>query len=175
MKINSKFQLKIKKLAFCIAILIFAFCILHLPCFAQPIPSAELINRAKDYDGKIVAYQGEVIGDVMQRGDFAWINVNDGKNAIGIWAPAHLAKEVVYTGSYKSIGDRIEIIGIFQRACLQHGGDLDIHAQAIRKLSAGRLLEERVNLDKRNLALTLAGALCLTLILAQFKPRSARR
>lgn len=143
--------------------------VLYTQCFAQPISSTELINNAKQYDGKIVVYEGEAIGDVMMRGDFAWVNLNDGKGAIGIWMTKDLAKNIQYTGSYKTRGDWIEVTGVFQRACMQHGGDLDIHAQMIRKINSGRVLTEHLNLSKRNLALTLLGVLCLVLILRQFK------
>ena len=70
-------------------------------CFAQPVSSTELINSAKQYDGKTVVYTGEVIGDIMIRGDYAWINLWDGKNAIGIWVRKDLVKDITYTGSYK--------------------------------------------------------------------------
>jgi len=137
--------------------------------YAQPISSAELINNAKQYDGKTVVYEGEVIGDIMVRGDYAWINVNDGQNAIGIWMSKNLVKDILYIGSYKSKGDWVEITGIFQRACLQHGGDLDIHAQAIRKVRQGRHVLERLNMGKRNLVFVLLGVLCLVWILKQLK------
>ena len=137
-------------------------------CYAQPISSVELINRAKEYDGKIVVFSGEAIGDVMLRGDYAWANINDGDNAIGAWLPAELAKEIRLTGSYKQKGDRVEVTGVFHRACPEHGGDLDIHGQALRKISAGRLLNHRLNTGKRNMAVVLAGALCLILILVRF-------
>lgn len=140
-------------------------------CFAQSISSTELINNAKQYDGKTVVYAGEVIGDVMRRGDFAWININDGKSALGIWINYSLVKDIVYTGSYKSRGDIVEITGIFQRACPQHGGDLDIHAQAIRKMSSGMPTPEELNLKKRNQVILLLGALCLVWILSRSKHR----
>ena len=54
-------------------------------CYAQTPTSLELINNAKQYDGKTVNYKGEVIGEVMVRGDYAWLHVNDGTIAIGIW------------------------------------------------------------------------------------------
>ena len=129
------------------------FLVISIPafdCYAQPISSAELINNAKLYDGKVVNYEGEVIGDIMKRGDYAWINVNDGKNAIGIWINSGLVKDIGYTGSYKSVGDGVEITGVFRRVCPEHGGDLDIHAQSMRKTGAGRYLQEKVNVDKRN-------------------------
>jgi hypothetical protein len=139
--------------------------------FAQSISSSELINNAKQYDGKLITYSGEVIGDVMLRGNFAWVNINDGDNALGVWMDASLAKEIKFTGNYKSRGDSLEISGIFHRACLEHGGDLDIHAQGLRKLASGRMVNQRLNLGKRNLSLVLLGALLIIWILTLFRKK----
>jgi hypothetical protein len=138
-------------------------------CFAQPVSSTELINNAKLYDGKVVTYEGEVIGEIMVRGEYAWVNVNDGQNAIGIWIEKSLIKDIIYTGSYKSKGDGVEITGIFHRACPEHGGDLDIHAQAIRKIRPGKPIPERINLNKRNFVFVLLGVLCIVWILRRLK------
>jgi len=154
---------------FIMCILVTAFCSLFTFSFAQPISSTELINHAKEYDGKIVVYEGEVIGDIMVRQDNAWVNVNDTDNAIGIWMNAALIKDIVYTGSYKSTGDIVEIIGVFHRACPEHGGDLDIHAQSLRKISSGKLFKEKLNLGKRNYALVLFAMLGLIWILTLLK------
>lgn len=139
--------------------------------FPQGISSSELIKNAKEYDGKLITYSGEVIGEVMLRGDFAWVNINDGDNALGIWMSAPLAKEIKFTGNYKTRGDKLEITGIFNRACLEHGGDLDIHAQRLRRLGEGREINQRLNSDKKNLSLILFGALFLIWILTLFKHR----
>ena len=149
----------------------FTFLLLPLICYAQSIPSTDLINNAKEYDGKIVVYEGEVIGDVMVRGEYAWINVNDNKNAIGIWIVKDLTKGILYTGSYKTKGDWLEITGIFHRACPEHGGDLDIHAQSLRKIKSGIPTAEKLDLDKRNLIVALAGVLLLAWILIRLKRR----
>ena len=133
-------------------------------CYAQHISSTELINKAKEYDGKSVVYVGEAIGDVMVRGDFVWVNLNDGENAIGIWLDKELAKEIKYTGSYQTKGDRLEIAGVFHRSCIQHGGDMDIHAQDLRKISPGKLVKEELDTGKRNFTIILLGILCLVLI-----------
>lgn len=130
------------------------------PAFAQAVSSVELINNAKQYDGKVVDYQGEVIGELMRRGEYAWINVHDGSSAIGIWLHKDLTSYIVYTGSYKSKGDTLVITGIFHKNCLQHGGDLDIHAQAVRKVNSGGITSEKLNFSKRNQAIVLGG-LCL--------------
>lgn len=152
-------------------ILLSAFCFLLLVfyCYAQSVSSHELINKAKEYDGWTVIYSGEVIGDVMKRGNFAWVNVNDGENAIGVWAQSPMVKDITYTGSYRHIGDTIEVTGIFHRACPEHGGDLDIHALEIRKIAAGRYTPEPPNIGKRNAVIILLGVLCLVWILTRFK------
>jgi len=158
------FKIQITQILF----LVSGFWFLATHCYAQPISSSELINNAKQYDGKLVVYEGEVIGDIMVRADYAWMNVNDGMHAIGIWISGSLLKDIAYTGSYKSRGDEVEIVGVFRRACPEHGGDLDIHAQAIRKTGVGRIAMERLNIDKRNQAIILFGVLCLVWILSLF-------
>ncbi len=133
-------------------------------CSAQPLSSTELVNKAREYDGKSVVYVGEVVGDIMARGDFVWANVNDGENAIGIWLNKELAGEIEFSGSYHAKGDRVEITGIFHRGCIQHGGDVDIHAQNIRQISPGRSVREESDTGKRNFTFVLLGALALVLI-----------
>ncbi len=159
----------IRKIHSFFLLLFSVYCLLFTVCYAQPVSSTELINNAKQYDGKIVIYEGEVIGDIMKRGDFAWVNVNDGQSAIGIWINTSLVKDIVYTGSYKSVGDGVEVTGIFHRACPEHGGDLDIHAEVLRKTALGRSVQEKLNPGKRNLVIVLLGVLCLIWILTLLK------
>jgi hypothetical protein len=106
-------------------------------CYAQESTSLDLLNNAKQYDGKTINYKGEVIGDVMIRGDHAWLHVNDGTIAIGIWVPKTMIQNICYVGDYDRKGDIIEVSGTFNRSCLEHGGDLDIHASGIRIISLG--------------------------------------
>jgi len=144
-----------------------SFCFI---CYAEEaVVSSELINNARQYDGKIVIYKGEVIGDVMIRGEFAWINVSDGINTIGIWSKKDLVKDILYTGKYKSKGDIIEVKGVFHRACLEHGGDLDIHAEELRKIDNGIATEEKTDIAKRNKAFLLLLITALVIILSQLK------
>ncbi len=150
-------------------ILLFVLILGPQAVFSQVLSSNELITRAKQYDGKLISYCGEVIGDVMKRGEFAWVNINDGDNAIGVWMNAALTKEINFTGTYKSRGDTLEITGIFHRACLEHGGDLDIHAQTLRKLAGGKFVNHKLDFLKVELILILSGALFLIWILTLFK------
>lgn len=105
--------------------------------YAKDIKSSDLINNAVEYDGREITYSGEVIGDIMRRGDYAWINVSDGDNAIGIWIPYTDAQKIRYTGSYAYKGDIIRVSGIFNRACAGHGGDFDIHSMNVEILQQG--------------------------------------
>lgn len=162
-----------KKLSWLFFIL--AFCVLSFTyAHAQPLSSVELIKNSRLYEGKTVVFAGEVIGDVMLRSDYAWVNLNDGTNAIGVWVERSLASQIHNSGSYKSRGDWIEVVGLFNRSCLQHGGDLDIHAQSLRKLSTGGLVIERFNLGKRNLTITLAALLSLVWILSLLKKKPSQ-
>lgn len=163
----------LKFIVYSIILLVLSFAFTGI-CFAQPISSSDLINNAKFYDGKNVSYVGEVIGDIMMRGNFAWVNVNDGKNALGIWIDKALLKEITYTGNYRSEGDRVEVTGVFHRACLAHGGDLDIHAQIIRKIVSGRSRRETLSISKRNLTFLLSGILLLMLALSRVKSLRAK-
>ncbi|MBI5144664.1 MAG: hypothetical protein HZA27_00580, partial [Candidatus Omnitrophica bacterium] len=89
-------QLSVVKLLF---LLVTGYWLLVTLSFAQPVSSSELINNAKQYDGQEVTYAGEVIGEVMCRGDFAWINLNDGQGAIGVWVDKALSAEIHFAGS----------------------------------------------------------------------------
>ena len=108
-------------------------------CYAQTSMGLDLLNNAKQYDGKVVSYKGEVIGDIMIRGDCAWLHVNDGTIAIGIWIPKTMLQDIRYAGNYHKKGDIVEVFGTFHRSCLEHGGDLDIHASEIKTIIPGSL------------------------------------
>ncbi len=109
------------------------------------VTSDDLINNAKDYDKKEVVYSGEVIGDIMKRGENTWINVSDGTNAIGIWITTEEAKEIKYAGKYSFTGDTVKVTGMFNRACPEHGGDLDIHASKIEVVKQGHVDIKKIN------------------------------
>lgn len=148
-----------------------------LPTFslAQTVSSRELIENAKHYDKKEIAYEGEAIGDIMRRKNFCWINVNDGKTTIGVWLPKEEASKIEYTGSYRFKGDWLRTRGIFNRSCPEHGGDLDIHAISLERIESGREIKERLSSDKLNLSIKLGGLLlCLIILSLFFRPQRKR-
>jgi aspartyl/asparaginyl-tRNA synthetase len=126
-----------------------------IPCYAQAVSSAELIVNAKQYDGKTVTYQGEAVGDIMRRGDYAWVNLNDGNAAIGVLVKKTDLADITYLGSYRAKGDVVEVVGIFNRSCPEHGGDLDIHAQEIKKIIPGKSYFRQLNMKKLYIGLLL--------------------
>jgi hypothetical protein len=160
-----------KKILFCNVILFLSTAIFVIPCFAQPVGSLELINNAKQYDGKTVIYQGEAIGDIMIRADHAWIHLNDGYIAIGVWVRKDGLKDIAYLGNYRAKGDIIEVTGVFHRCCPEHGGDLDIHAWEIRKIAPGEDCCSKFSIKKLYIGLFLTlVVLFFAFCLRYFKP-----
>jgi len=125
------------------------------PGFAQTLSSTELIENAKELDKAIVTYKGEAVTAIMQRGAHSWISVNDGPSAIGVWAKNDLAEKIIFIGDYKYKGDTVEIEGIFNRACSEHGGELDIHAGKITVLERGCNFAERSYGNRIRIAIAL--------------------
>ena len=152
-----------KALLFIIAILL-----LLLPTVAlaenQSVSSNDLIDHAKDYDAKTVIYEGEVLGDILYRGNYAWIAVYDGNNTIGCYVSKAQAEQIDFVGGYGKRGDTVRVEGVFHRACAEHGGDLDIHANTVALISAGSSLQMPLS----RLVTTLAIALPLPAVLLLF-------
>ncbi len=116
--------------------------------WAGATASDELIGNAKLFDGQEVAYEGELIGSVLGRGEFVWLNLNDGKNAIGVWMPRALAVDVRHAGAHSMRGDWLVVSGIFHRACPEHGGGLDIHARIVAVTGEGGKIPEVISYQK---------------------------
>jgi hypothetical protein len=148
----------------CVAAALF----LSFQCYAQTVSSSVLIKGARQYDGKSVTYRGEVIGDIMGRGEYAWLSINDGLNAIGVWINKELIKDIQYVGNYRAKGDVVEITGIFKCSCPEHGGDLDIHAQYITKVGSGEPSPRPMDLKKAYLAFLLSIVTISTSLLGKF-------
>lgn len=144
----------IKKLIAAIAL---GVLLLPLTAFAvsSTVSSTELIEKSKEYNGRTVDYTGEVIGDLMIRGDHAWVNVNDGSNAMGIWITVQQAADINNLGCYDVKGDEVRISGVFERACKEHGGDMDIHATTIEVLAKGHKLNSPIGNLKAGIASVL--------------------
>jgi hypothetical protein len=137
---------------------------------AATTSSKELIDDAKTFDGRTVTYKGEAVTAILKRGEYSWVNLNDGENAIGVWCKSSLLDQLKYAGDYKHKGDTIEVEGTFHRACPQHKGELDIHAEKAKILKQGFGIKE--DIDKRKMHAAVA-ILLITLFAIIFFRRKA--
>jgi len=117
-----------------------------------------LIEKAKEMDGKEVMVQGEVSGESMNRGNYSWVNINDGTNAIGIWLKNSEVKQILHYGNYKYKGDIVRISGIISRACKEHGGEADIHSMDITIVEKGYKANRQLSTEKIVVAIILSAA-----------------
>ena len=118
-------------------------------CSAEEITDYNnLIEKGKAFDGKQVTIKGEVIKEAMVRGNYAWINVSDGSNAMGVWLKSSEINKLSMYGDYKHKGDTVEVTGTFNRDCSEHGGDMDIHASSIEVISKGEDVPHIIAGDK---------------------------
>jgi len=131
--------------------IVFLFLVLLLLPVAQAAPivsSEELFKEAEKYDGKTVIYRGEVIGDIMVREEFAWLNVRDKSGAIGVFCPKDMVGEIKHKGGYGFRGDMVSVWGTFHRTCPEHGGDTDIHAEKIAIIQEGQAISHPLDAGK---------------------------
>ncbi|MFZ5974744.1 MAG: DNA-binding protein, partial [Bacillota bacterium] len=100
-------------------------------------------------------------------GDHTWLNVSDGRNAIGVWVEAKDMQGVDTPGRYNMRGDTVRVTGVFHRACADHGGDFDIHANKMDVTQKGYAVTHQTETVKAVFAfILLAGAaVCLVLVL----------
>jgi hypothetical protein len=140
------------------------FCLNGSVLAADVVELNQLVENAAAMDGQTVTVSGEAIGEAMERGDHAWVNINDGTNAMGIWLPLSDAQSIKIFGDYKHRGDQLQITGVFNRACTEHGGDVDIHSATIKIEKLGYTIEESVASQKiiiGTVLVFLALAICL--------------
>ncbi|MBS3908648.1 MAG: DNA-binding protein [Actinobacteria bacterium] len=135
------------------------------------VSSTELIENSRAYDGTVIEFQGEAIGDVMVRGESGWVNLHDGDNAIGIWAPASELRKIKTAGDYNSIGDRVLVEGRFYMACPTHDGEFDIHAERLTVVEAGARVTHPVEPGKLIAAAVLAPVALALFLFERYRRR----
>jgi hypothetical protein len=120
-----------------------------LLAFQSPAISInQLISESHDFDKKTIIIEAEVILEVLERGDHAWINVNDGTNAIGVYLPIEMTEEIKVFGDYNHRGDIVSITGVFSRNCDEHGGEIDIHATSLKIVERGFVVTNEIPMWK---------------------------
>ena len=151
---------------------------------AEKVGSVALVENAKFWDGRTVAFTGEAIGEAFRRGKSAWIHLNDdaymwknieegavlgGYNSgQAVWIPAELAARISYFGDYRHDGDVVEVRGVFNAACREHGGDMDIHATELTVIKAGHVVRQSINTGRLLSGLALLAAAAAVAALGRF-------
>ncbi len=115
---------------------------------ADTTPINTLIEKALELGGYEVTVQGEAIGECMNRGEYSWVNINDTSNAIGIWLHSDDAKKIQYFGNYQNKGDILRMTGTFYRACIEHGGEADLHCSTFEIVEKGHPVREQISVAK---------------------------
>ena len=133
---------------------------------------SDLIIQSRSYDGRVIVTEGEAIGDLMLRGEYGWVNLSDGSNAIGIYALSKQFEQVKHLGRYEVVGDRVRITGTFYDACPVHSGETDIHASSVEITRAGSVVDETLDRSRLKLSLELALLAMLAFLLRQFVRRA---
>ena len=74
--------------------------------------------------------------------------------------------KIRFFGDFKQEGDVVKIVGTFNAACPQHGGDMDIHASTLEIVRVGHPVHHVINTSRAIIAGVL---LVLALILYRFR------
>jgi hypothetical protein len=144
-----------------------------LLAFQSPVISInDLISESHDFDKKTIMIEAEVILEVLERGDHAWINVNDGTNAIGVYLPIEMTEEIKVFGDYDHRGDIVSITGVFSRNCDEHGGEIDIHATSVNIVERGFVVKHEIPMWKW--AVTMFGVAFSSLLLISHRRRKGK-
>ena len=122
-------------------------------CQGQSISA--LVSNPDLFDGKVVIVDGEFVGDIIEGKDGFWANLLESDVAIGIWCPLNAREKIKFLGKYGVEGDTVRIRGIFHKICVEHTGDMDIHASSIEVLQQGRIREEEIPMEKVIFAFSL--------------------
>lgn len=147
---------------------------LTITCFSIIIPIKanandytlnDLIEKGKLLDGRELVLKGEAVGEEIKRGDYSWININDTTNAMGIYMTKEDSLKVKNYGGYNKRGDILEVVGTFNRACKEHGGDMDVHAIDVLVIEKGELTKYKLPKEKIILAIIMP---ILTLVIGGF-------
>lgn len=154
---------------------------------AVEVSTADLLNDWEELDGREVIFRGEAIGDIMRRGDHAWVTINDdfysrearleagelrgGNSGIGVWLPVEEAEKIEVLGRFGTVGDLVEVRGEFRADCMQHGGDFDIHAHTLTVIDPGRALDTGPDSSKY-LAVIFSAAFLLGTLTPFFRRRA---
>jgi hypothetical protein len=151
--------------------------------------SGEVLRCPADFDGRIVTYVGEVVGDVLGRNEGSWVLMNDdayglvtgplgasrvprGTNSgLSVWLPSPMDLLAQAPGRAERRGDVLQVVGVVHRADPKDGGGLTVRADEVTLLSPA--VELKVPLHTRQLAAAVVLAIVAGFL--TLRDRAARR
>lgn len=154
------------------------------PLDPLPVTSNQLYDCPASYQGRPIVYEGEAVGAVLQRGEHAWMHLNDdvyagatgqlpahrdfqgGNGGVGVRIPAALADQIARVGGPAERGDRLRVQGVFHRV------HADSREPAVIVATRGEIVARGVPfrdpvLPDRAIAALLLSAIALVLIAAE--------
>lgn len=135
----------------------------------------DLVMHSAMYEGRTVILRGEVIGDIMPRGKFAWINIQGRYNEIGVWIPLELTKKITHKGNYRFKGDSVEVLGIFKHADEEFGGEFCLRAIDLKVIQPGFASPHQQSPTKRHIVWSLFWFTVCLLLIRIFVPRATKK
>lgn len=134
----------------------------------------EITSAHHSLDGIAVVFSGEVIGeDLGSHRDWKWLNVLEASSAVGVVVPTEWVERIDRFGDYHNNGTRVQVVGVLNIACEEHGGDLDVHADSLEVLERGSDREQEVVIGRLYWAIGLAAvALALAITYSRMKRRT---
>lgn len=135
----------------------------------------DLVMSSSKYEGRTVILRGEVIGDIMPRGKFAWVNIQGQYNEIGVWIPLELTKRITHKGNYSFKGDRVEVKGIFKHADEEFGGEFCLRATDLKIIQPGFPSPHQQSSAKTHIVWSLFWFTVCLLLIRIFVPRGTKK
>lgn len=154
------------------------------------IASSEVMACPDAFDGYVVVFVGEVVGDVLHRDGGAWVLANDdayalevgplsghtdyegGNTGLSVWLPEEQAHLVDEPGNADRRGDVVRVRGVVHRADPEDGGGLTLRAIDTRVVVEAQYLERPINRVQLWVALALV---LLAATAVALERRAARR
>lgn len=133
---------------------------------------AEAVALALESDGAPATVRGEALGEALTApGGKRWVNIGREGTALGVVMTAEQAASVPQFGLYRQRGATLEVSGVLNSACDEHGGDLDLHADTVSVLDEGGAIADPLHPGK----LWLAGASAAVSLALWARYRQLRR
>ena len=155
----------------------------ELPPPVGRVLSTEVVSCPDNFDGHVVEYIGEVVGDILHREGGTWVLMNDDHYALelgplelhrayngpntglSVWLPDPLGRHVDEVGRPGQRGDVLHVSGILRRADPMDGGGLAIRAFRAELLADGDAAPPPVNSQQLAVSVVVAiGAAALSVV-----------